>query len=146
MCAFKNIRLFNVHSHRFDLRRLRSKIDVLLFNPPYVVTPAEEVADGGLTASWAGGDRGRQVTDRLLPVVSDFLSRPGGLFYLVTIPENDPEEICDILRLRGLVGDVVLRRRAGPENLAIYRFSFGGSEAGGEGGGGGGATAAAAAE
>ena len=106
------------------------------------------MADGGLTASWAGGDRGRQVTDKLLPIVADFLSRPGGLFYLVSIPENDPEEICDILRLRGLVGNVVLRRRAGPEHLAIYRFSFSGSEGGGGGGelGGGAATAAAAAE
>ena len=104
--------------------RLRSRVDVLIFNPPYVVTPAEEVVDGGLTASWAGGPRGRQVTDRLLPLVSDMLARPNGVFYLVTIPENDPEEIGDILKGQGLVGEVVLKRRAGPERLAIYRFGF----------------------
>ena len=104
--------------------RLHSQVDILLFNPPYVVTPPKEVVEGGLTASWAGGLRGREVTDRLLPVVSRFLSRPDGLFYLVTIPENDPKEICDILKSQGLTGEVVLKRRAGPERLAIYRFAF----------------------
>ena len=108
----------------FHKRRLESQIDVLLFNPPYVLTPESEVNDGGLTASWAGGSRGRRVTDQLLPVIAQFLSKPKGLFYLVTIPENDPEEICEILRLQGLKGVVVMRRRAGPEKLAIYRFAF----------------------
>ena len=100
-------------------------MDILLFNPPYVVTPSSEVDVGGLTASWAGGDRGRQVTDRLLPLVSRFLSRPHGLFYLVTIQENDPAEICEVLKRQGLEAEVVLKRRAGPERLAIYRFGFG---------------------
>ncbi|RMC01726.1 hypothetical protein DUI87_21742 [Hirundo rustica rustica] len=69
--------------------RLNGKVDLLLFNPPYVVTPSEEVKSHGIEASWAGGKQGREVMDRVFPLVPDLLS-PGGLFYLVTIKENNP--------------------------------------------------------
>ncbi|OXB79775.1 UNVERIFIED_CONTAM: hypothetical protein H355_013760 [Colinus virginianus] len=64
-------------------------VDLLLFNPPYVVTPSEEVQSHGIEASWAGGKKGREVMDRVFPLVADLLST-GGLFYLVTIKENNP--------------------------------------------------------
>uniref|UniRef100_A0A8D0AS71 Uncharacterized protein n=1 Tax=Sander lucioperca TaxID=283035 RepID=A0A8D0AS71_SANLU len=44
---------------------------------------------------------GREVTNRLLPVVAQLLSSEG-LFYLITIAENDPG---DLILNQGLVGD-----------------------------------------
>ncbi|XP_074656622.1 methyltransferase HEMK2-like [Tubulanus polymorphus] len=101
--------------------RLQGQVDVLLFNPPYVVTPSEEVGSCGIEASWAGGLRGREVVDRLFPSVCHLLS-PGGVFYLVIIKENDKEEILRLLGDDGLRGVTVLERRSGPELLSILKF------------------------
>ncbi|TSK17820.1 HemK methyltransferase family member 2 [Bagarius yarrelli] len=104
------------------LPRLKGMVDVLLFNPPYVVTPSEEVGGHGIEASWAGGKRGREVMDRFFPIVSQLLSQQG-LFYLVTVSDNNPEEILSLLAESGLRGDVCLSRQAGREKLFILRFS-----------------------
>lgn len=40
-----------------------------VFNPPYVPTPDEEVLRSGIAQAWAGGNRGRVVIDKFLPVV-----------------------------------------------------------------------------
>lgn len=106
------------------LPRLKGMVDVLLFNPPYVVTPSEEVGSHGIEASWAGGKRGREVMDRFFPMVSQLLSQQG-LFYLVTVSDNNPEEILSLLSESGLRGEVCLSRQAGREKLSILRFSKG---------------------
>nr|XP_056714123.1 methyltransferase N6AMT1 [Euleptes europaea] len=103
------------------LPRLLGKVDLLLFNPPYVVTPSVEVEGHGIEAAWAGGKNGREVMDRLFPVVSDLLSTRG-LFYLVTVEENNPGEIIEMLRKCGLKGTKVICRQAGSENLSVLRF------------------------
>uniref|UniRef100_A0A8C6UP44 Methyltransferase HEMK2 n=1 Tax=Neogobius melanostomus TaxID=47308 RepID=A0A8C6UP44_9GOBI len=105
------------------LPRLDGKVDVLLFNPPYVVTPSEEVGSSGIEAAWAGGERGREVLDRFLPVVPQLLSKKG-LFYLITIIENNPDEIISILGKSGLMGEVCLSTRAGNERLSVLRFMW----------------------
>uniref|UniRef100_A0A8C9XV34 N-6 adenine-specific DNA methyltransferase 1 n=1 Tax=Sander lucioperca TaxID=283035 RepID=A0A8C9XV34_SANLU len=81
-----NISLGNV---KCLLPRLSGKVDVLLFNPPYVVTPSEEVH--GYRGCLG---RGGEVTDTFLSVVAQLLSSKG-LFYLITIADNDPGELPD---------------------------------------------------
>eukprot|EP00128_Syssomonas_multiformis_P015843 Colp12_sorted_trinity150504_noHs@29150 len=102
--------------------KLHKKVDVLLFNPPYVVTPSEEVGSLGIEAAWAGGIDGREVIDRLLPKVDDLVS-PTGCFYMVVIKENRPAEIMEFFNARGFYTSVVASRRAGPEFLSVLKFS-----------------------
>lgn len=100
---------------------VKGVVDVLLFNPPYVVTPSEEVRQGDLEYTWAGGERGREVMDRLFPHVDSLLSMRG-LFYLVILKENDAKEIEDVMDKFGFSCTCVMSRRTGPEHLSVLRF------------------------
>lgn len=68
--------------------RLAGRVDLLVFNPPYVPTDSEEVRVPGITAAWAGGIDGREVIDRVLPSIPALLSRPSGVMYLLLVEEN----------------------------------------------------------
>eukprot|EP00079_Xenopus_tropicalis_P013219 XP_002941300.1 PREDICTED: hemK methyltransferase family member 2 [Xenopus tropicalis] len=103
------------------LPRLQGHIDLLVFNPPYVVTPPEEVGSHGIEAAWAGGKNGREVMDRFFPFVPKLLS-PTGIFYLIVLKENNPDEILENMRMYGLIGSKVLCRQAGRENLCVLKF------------------------
>ncbi|PWN52429.1 putative methylase [Violaceomyces palustris] len=106
--------------------RLENKVDLLLFNPPYVPTEEEEErmaqAEQSIQGSWAGGNTGTRLVDTIIDqgLVETLLS-PGGSFYLVAIKQNDPEAIVARLNQRGLDSKVVLARRAGREHLHIIR-------------------------
>ncbi|KAK3274792.1 hypothetical protein CYMTET_17042 [Cymbomonas tetramitiformis] len=100
--------------------RLSGQVDVLLFNPPYVPTPSEEVGRGGVSAAWAGGDKGREVIDRVLPQVNRLLSATGCLL-MVLVQENDIEEVCQRLQESGLQSRVLLKRTADEEILFILK-------------------------
>uniref|UniRef100_H0XZY6 Methyltransferase HEMK2 n=1 Tax=Otolemur garnettii TaxID=30611 RepID=H0XZY6_OTOGA len=82
----------------------------------------DEVGSQGIAAAWAGGRNGREVMDRFFPVASDLLS-PRGLFYLVTIKENNPEEILKTMKTKGLRGTTALSRQAGQEVLSVLKFT-----------------------
>lgn len=104
------------------LPRLENKVDLLIFNPPYVITPSDEIMHGGLSAAWAGGFKGREVMDKFFPLVSKLLS-DNGLFYLVVIKENDPQDIANLFAKYSFNTKTVMSRRAGPEHLSILRIS-----------------------
>ena len=93
---------------------------VLLFNPPYVPTPASELCGDGIERSWAGGERGREVLDRLLEQLDDLLS-PAGVFFCVLIQQNDPADVRQLLHSRGFDSDTVAHRKAGREQLQVLK-------------------------
>lgn len=127
------------------LPRLARSVDVLVFNPPYVETEMDEMHDaqvrGAIDTTWAGGADGMTVTNRVLhgglvevrisvPWVqnpSSFLNfslpqtllSDRGVFYLVTVQQNKPDQIIVDMRARGLVGEV----GASP-SLGIDRSTF----------------------
>jgi release factor glutamine methyltransferase len=101
--------------------RLHGKIDVLLFNPPYVVTEAGELGSHGIQAAWAGGVDGREVMNRLFPLIDNLLS-PNGAFYLVCIKQNNIEQIGELFSKLGFSMKIVLNRKAGIEHLFVLKI------------------------
>lgn len=95
--------------------RLEGKVDVLLFNPPYVPTEEEEeaVAQGkaGIEGSWAGGATGTRLVDELIDdgAISNLLASHGR-FYLVAIKQNDPAGLVKRLSAQGLDAEVRFTR------------------------------------
>ncbi|XP_033132888.1 methyltransferase N6AMT1-like isoform X1 [Brassica rapa] len=102
-------------------KRLAGLVDVMVVNPPYVPTPEYEVGMEGIASAWAGGENGRSVIDRVLPVVDRLLSEKGW-FYLVTLTSNYPSEICLGMRKRGYASRIVVQRSTEEENLIILKF------------------------
>lgn len=108
------------------LPRTSGQVDLLLFNPPYVVTSDEEEsaaqAHAALGGAWAGGTYGTALLQRILDqgLIEQSLA-PGGRLYLVAIKQNDPDGLVAQLQKRGLEAEVVLKRRANRELLHILR-------------------------
>ncbi|CAM8984621.1 hypothetical protein QQ045_008457 [Rhodiola kirilowii] len=102
--------------------RLSRKVNLLVVNPPYVPTPEYEVGVEGIGSAWAGGENGRSVIDRIL-VVADKVLAVDGWMYLVTLTENNPSEICRIMKQKGFRFRIVLQRSTVEESLHIIKFS-----------------------
>jgi len=100
---------------------LHHSIDFLLFNPPYVVTPTEEISSSMAARAWGGVD-GREVTDRFLPLV-DLLLSPCGCCYLLLLDQNRPQEAMHHMeQTYSLLSTIILSRKAGREKLHIVKF------------------------
>ncbi|KAH7284771.1 hypothetical protein KP509_34G070000 [Ceratopteris richardii] len=100
---------------------LAGAVDLLVFNPPYVPTPDDEVGIGGIASAWAGGHKGRIVIDCMLEIVDSILS-PKGWFYLVTVAANCPGEICQIMRRKGFASRIAIQRSTEEESLHVLKF------------------------
>lgn len=95
--------------------------DIIIFNPPYVVTDSEECGGDDITASWAGGVKGREVTDRLLEMIPKKLAKDG-TFYLLLIEENIPDEVINIMSNHGFRYKTVVRRKVRNEQQIVLKF------------------------
>jgi len=106
------------------LPRFLGSIDLLLFNPPYVPTPNDEIGSCGIEASWAGGENGRVVIDRTLVQISQLLSYPNGRAYMVVVDENKPFEIMQIMKEKySIQVTPFIRRKARNEYLTILKMT-----------------------
>ncbi|CAD5210193.1 unnamed protein product [Bursaphelenchus okinawaensis] len=107
-----------IRSNLLNGLEMDGKVDILLFNPPYV--PTEEKAYDNLSRTYAGGAHGREELDRLLPRIPKLLSKPNGTFYLIALKQNDIKMLCDALKQDGIVGTVLMERRCGIEHFQCH--------------------------
>ena len=106
------------------LPRLTHAVDILIFNPPYVPTPDDEVGSTGIEASWAGGVKGRRVIDRAIPQIAQILARPHGVGYMITVDDNEPELLAIEFEKLGLKMVPSVRRRAHNEFLTVQKLQW----------------------
>uniref|UniRef100_A0A182NEJ9 Methyltransferase HEMK2 n=1 Tax=Anopheles dirus TaxID=7168 RepID=A0A182NEJ9_9DIPT len=112
-------------------------VDLLVFNPPYVPTQPtadsleEHIAEFHIASdnkllvhAWAGGADGRAVTDRVLADLDRILS-PGGLFYLLLLKENKPQEVLERVSSENFRGKIIKERRIRGEHLYVLRIERG---------------------
>ena len=99
---------------------LHPGFDLIVCNPPYVATEVEETTHGDIFASWAGGVKGRNLTDILIEKLPDLLSDQG-CAYVVLEQCNHPSEVKDKAECLNLKAEFVLSRRAGREFLQILK-------------------------
>ena len=78
-------------------------------------------------AAWAGGERGREVTDRFLRSAASWLRKPGGRLLLIVLEQNDPHDVLHFSRGVGLEGRPLLSRRADEELLTVLKLWHAGS-------------------
>lgn len=99
-----------------------TNFDIIIFNPPYVVTDYDEINDEKLLSkAWAGGQKGREVMDKLFPKIEHLLSAHG-LFYLLVIKENNPQDIINEFKKYYMRGTIVIDRKIRGEHLHVLRF------------------------
>lgn len=115
----------NIDVVQMDLLQLihtKSIFDIIIFNPPYVVTESLEVFDNKLISkAWAGGTKGREVMNKLFPLIPYLLSSKG-LFYLLLIKENEPQNIIEIFKNYNMSGSIIIERKIRGEHLYVLRF------------------------
>jgi len=108
--------LLQTHSH---------SMNIILFNPPYVPTPEEEVGQSiGIEASWAGGTHGRTIINQALPQIASLLSLNTSVAYMVVVDDNLPHDIATYMNQTFQITVIpYLRRRARNEFLTVLKMT-----------------------
>lgn len=114
----------------------KKSLDVLIFNPPYVPTPNDEIMPVTLATSetpglnfianaWAGGEDGRVVIDQFLPLLPELLANNlTSRCYLVLVDENKPQQIARHLKTQyQLDARIIKSVRASNEHLHIMKIT-----------------------
>lgn len=111
-------------------------IDILIFNPPYVLTPDDEIPHGNnsvdvtdsadfntnIVKSWAGGTDGRIIINKLFSQLDESLAIDGVL-YLLVIKDNDPKKIIEDLKTLKFCAVIIAERKIRGEHLFVLKIS-----------------------
>ena len=116
--ARENARLNGIRNVEFRLsdlfERVDGKFDVITFNAPYLPGEPEEPIDLALV----GGKTGREVLDRFIKEVPDYL-KPGGTVQIVQSSITGIEETLKRLEKVGLTARVAAKRHVFFEDIVL---------------------------
>jgi len=94
--------------------------DLILFNPPYLPTAADERVPGYLNYAFDGGIFGRDSIDRFLEEVGDYLS-DFGFFLLLISSLTGLNEVTAEMQKNGFSAEVVGRTKVSFEELFVLK-------------------------
>ena len=122
-CAAHNIinnKTYNVELKEGNLFEPVSgeKFDLILFNTPYLPTSDDEKVDDELEAAWDGGADGREVIDRFIDELTDYLN-PEGRVQLVQSSLSDIDKTLDKLEKIGLDASVTAHEKHFFEEVVV---------------------------
>lgn len=102
---------------------IRGPFDLVVFNPPYLPTRAEERIDDWLECALDGGPDGRSVIRQFAEEVSGHLS-PGGRVLILVSSVTGFEEVMALFRKQGFQVDIYLKERVYDEDLVVLKCSM----------------------
>ena len=121
--AKKNSELNGIKNVKFILSDLFENVsgefDVITFNAPYLPGKPEEPIDLALV----GGKSGREVLDRFIREVRDYL-KPGGVVQIVQSSITGVEETLKLLKKAGLSGKIVTKRHVFFEDIVLINATL----------------------
>lgn len=128
----------------------QQSVDILIFNPPYVPAPLPDLSSHQihnvqdpnisrqqafdrdshlLSLSYAGGEDGMEVTNKLLEQIPDVLNPDRGVAYVLLCAQNRPKDVADRIESwhGGWKATIVgtSGKKAGWEKLVIMRICRG---------------------
>ncbi|KAI5190286.1 release factor glutamine methyltransferase [Nematocida minor] len=95
---------------------IKSKIDMAVFNPPYLPSERDHLKGEWIDRSWAGGVDGMEVTNQFLDATAHIRIR-----YVLLCQYNKPLEVIEKLRKTCTV-KVVKHQKILNENLCVIRI------------------------
>ncbi|WP_436935062.1 HemK2/MTQ2 family protein methyltransferase [Halovenus marina] len=96
--------------------------DVVLCNPPYLPTPAEQEWSDPMEAALSGGPDGRAVVRRLLADVGRVL-RSDGRLYLLVSSLTDPDAVREHAEVEGFTVSRVAQQKQPFERLVVLEIT-----------------------
>lgn len=122
-CAVGNLivnKTYNVELREGDLFAPveDEKFDLILFNTPYLPSSGDETVDDELDAAWNGGSDGREVIDRFLKDVKDYLN-PGGKVQLVQSSLSDVDKTLKKLEELGFKASITAQEKYFFEEVVV---------------------------
>jgi release factor glutamine methyltransferase len=100
---------------------IRGTFDLVIFNPPYLPTQADERIDDWLEYALDGGVDGRAVIERFAAGVERMLV-PGGRILLLVSSLTGLSEVRDIFSRQGFTSGIVLEQKVEDESLYVLRI------------------------
>lgn len=109
----------------FSVIRSDECFDIMIFNPPYLPTRAEDRVGGTgwFDISTDGGVDGLALTKRFLKELSKHLAK-NGCAYTVFSSLSDRTKLENYVSNAGLISEVISSRVYGDEQIDVYRFLF----------------------